>query len=304
MGFTAGDVKFLLSGLQLGIKTDSVLTLGHQSLHVRPGKVNEMLRSYGHPNTVPSDIALLFADDIFEALGFKSYDSMDNADYESASILHDLNKPIPASLHGKFDLVWDGGTLEHVFNFPIAVANALQMVKVGGHVVFVLPANNQCGHGFYQFSPELFFWILVPENGYELIRIYMTGKGGPYHVADPASVGGRVELLNDNGALLMVHAKKIQEAQIFSTIPQQSDYVSLWDEAGEAKEEDGRIKKILREVLSPAQVQSISRVLNALRQQKAVNNWRKQSRLSNRNFYKPVIRWDEPSPGLVQSKAS
>jgi SAM-dependent methyltransferase len=296
MGFAKDDVKFLLSGLKLGINTDSVLTLGRQSVMMGAGEVNKMLQSYGHSNIIPKDKVLLLADDIFEALGFKSYDSMDATDYESATIVHDLNMPVAASLQGRFDLVWDGGTLEHVFNFPTAMANALQMVKVGGHFVSVLPANNQCGHGFYQFSPELFFRIFSPENGYELIRIYMTGKGGPYHVADPVAVGGRVELLNSEGALLMMHARKTHEAKIFSTIPQQSDYVSLWDKKTE--QEDGQIKKFLREVLSPAQVNTISRFLNVLRQQRTIYNWRRQSRLSNRNLYKPVTRWHEPSPGV------
>jgi hypothetical protein len=32
----------------------------------------------------------------------------------------------------------------------------------------VTPANNQMGHGFYQFSPELFFRVFSQENGYLL----------------------------------------------------------------------------------------------------------------------------------------
>ncbi len=293
MGFTSHDVKFLLSAYELGLKDSSVLTLGRQGLFMTPGEVTSMLQAHGRAGNLSKDKASYYADDIFESLGFKCIDSMDASAFEGASIVHDLNHQVPELLHGRYDLVWDGGTLEHVFNFPTAIANAMQMVKVGGHLVLVTPANNQCGHGFYQFSPELFFRVLSPENGFELIRIYMTGEGGPYHVADPAAVGGRVELLNSDGALLMVHARKLREAKPFSTMPQQSDYVSAW---GASKKADGRLKQFLRRVLSPPQVRAISRILNKLHQRKAVRTWRKESRLTNRRLYTPVTRWDKPSP--------
>jgi hypothetical protein len=46
------------------------------------------------------------------------------------------------------------------FNFPVALANAMKMAKIGGHFAARTPANNQCGHGFYQFSPGLFYRII------------------------------------------------------------------------------------------------------------------------------------------------
>ncbi len=293
MAFTETDLRFLLSAYDLGLQGDSVLTLGRQSLLVTPGNVARLLQLHGRAGTTPDAGApISYADELFRILGFNRIDSMDASAYENASIVHDLNKPVPATLHGRYELVWDGGTLEHVFNFPVALASAMQMVKVGGHLVLGTPANNQCGHGFYQFSPELFFRVLSPENGFELVRMYITGKGGPYHVADPASVGGRVELLNDDGALLMVHARRSRQAEIFSTTPQQSDYVSAW-QAGEKR--DGRLKAFLRRVLSPSQISAISRARNRFHQFKAVRDWRKNSRFSNRRFYIPVRRWNVPS---------
>ena len=166
-----------------------VLTLGRQNLFIRPSKVLRMFREYGQSSEIASNKAIYYADDVFESLGFQRIDSIDASTYEGATIIHDMNIPVPESLHCCYDLVWDGGTLEHIFNFPTALMSAMQMVKVGGHLIFVTPSNNQCGHGFYQFSPELFFRVLTPENGFELIRIYVTGKGGPYHISDPALVG-------------------------------------------------------------------------------------------------------------------
>jgi 2-polyprenyl-3-methyl-5-hydroxy-6-metoxy-1,4-benzoquinol methylase len=53
--------------------------------------------------------------------------------------------------------VFDGGTLEHIFDYPTAIKNCMKMVKPGGHLLLTTPANNWFGHGFYQFSPELFY---------------------------------------------------------------------------------------------------------------------------------------------------
>ena len=51
----------------------------------------------------------------------------------------------------------NGGTLEHVFHVPNALANLNAMLKPSGAILHVLPCNNWVDHGFYQFSPTLMF---------------------------------------------------------------------------------------------------------------------------------------------------
>ena len=75
----------------------------------------------------------------------------------SATIIHDLNRPIPDDLRGRFGLVYDGGTLEHIFHISQALKNCMEMVRVGGHFAQCTVANNFTGHGFWQVSPELIF---------------------------------------------------------------------------------------------------------------------------------------------------
>ena len=82
---------------------------------------------------------------------------MDASSFEGATVVHDLNLPITEALKGRFDVVCDAGTIEHVMNFPTAIRNCMEMVRVGGHLILGTPANNFFGHGFYQFSPELWF---------------------------------------------------------------------------------------------------------------------------------------------------
>jgi len=40
------------------------------------------------------------------------------------------------------------------------------------------PASNLCGHGFYQFSPELFYRALNATNGFEVERMIMRDRTG------------------------------------------------------------------------------------------------------------------------------
>lgn len=95
---------------------------------------------------------------------FKNVEALDVSDYEGAEILHDLNTPTGPGLDGKFGLILDGGTLEHVFNVPVALDSCKRMLSIGGwfvsHQLF-----NFSGHGFYSLTPEL-FWRWSESNGF------------------------------------------------------------------------------------------------------------------------------------------
>ena len=51
----------------------------------------------------------------------------------------------------------------------------MKMVKSGGSLFITTVANNLCGHGFYQFSPELDVRIFTAENGFELGKVALYG---------------------------------------------------------------------------------------------------------------------------------
>ncbi len=157
--------------------------------------------------------------------------SIDASAYEGASLIHDLNDPIPDHWRGQFTAVVDGGSLEHVFDFPRALQNAVALLAVGGHFLSITPANNFMGHGFYQFSPELFFRVFTRENGYHLkvVLIQATeGRSRWYKVLDPEAIGRRAELQSGLPALLYVLAQKLEDKPLFAKRPRQSDYVAAW----------------------------------------------------------------------------
>ena len=280
----------------MGSRGTSACTLGHQDLFFTQRTLSRILRENNEePFFLPNGRSAYFAEDVLRPIGFERVDIMDVSAYEGANVIHDLNLPVPPNMHESYDLILDGGTLEHVFNFPAALENVMRMAKVGGDILLISPANNYCGHGFYQVSPELYFRMFVPENGFSLLRIYMASGGLYYHIADPIDVHGRVELLASEPALLMVHARKVAHVPAKVRTPQQSDYVALWQERlaeKEAKKQDGRFKAFVRERIRPESVIAASKALNSLRLMLQFRRWRKRSRLSNRKFYVPVRQWN------------
>jgi hypothetical protein len=178
-----------------------------------------------------------FAEPLLNLLGAKDVCSLDASDYEQATYVWDLNEPCPAHFNQKFSLVIDGGTLEHVFNLPQALKNCMAMVRVGGHFIQVTTANNFMGHGFWQLSPEAIYRVFSKNNGFSVravfLREYVAG-GAWYQVTDPATCGGRVQLINFRPTYICTIAKRLADDRVFAEWPQQSDYVEKWKQTDAA----------------------------------------------------------------------
>lgn len=248
MGLTYHDVKRLCDARRAGASFENVLTLSHLQLFLHPDELKSLRTEAA---SVKDPLANYqfgeFADRFFEQfLGAKTVSALDYSDYEGASIIHDMNEPVPENLHGRFDAVIEAGSLEHIFNFPVAIRNLMLLAKVGGRVFLTTVANNLCGHGFYQFSPELIFRIFRPENGFERPSVVLLEGTSPwfeltpiqaaYQVADPEQVGERVGLQCSTPIMMMVCARKISDVTPFRSTPQQSDYVSAWQTDGASRE--------------------------------------------------------------------
>src|SRR5436190_15281164 len=152
MGFERNAAALLMKLKRDGVRFGRVLTLGRQDVHLDAESWAQLTRSLGPlaPAAMPAH-----AEPIIRAMGASDVDAMDYSSYQGATLLHDLNQPAPDRLAEQFDIVLDGGTLEHVFNVPVALASCMRMLKPGGRFLAVTVTNNWCGHGFYQFSPEL-----------------------------------------------------------------------------------------------------------------------------------------------------
>jgi hypothetical protein len=232
MGLDINSVRFLLEARQRGVTFGEVVMFGRQDLNVFPAKMVQLLEQNGFSaEAFKGGNKALYAEPCFKSLGATQVHSMDVSGFEGANFIHDLNQPIGPELRERFDLVYDGGTLEHVFHFPTALKSCMEMVKIGGRFFTHTVANNWCGHGFFQFSPELFYRALSPENGFEVERMvaHRAGPyGGWYEVADPERIRARVEFTSVSPIMLLVQAKRVAAVPIFAVAPQQSDYTPRW----------------------------------------------------------------------------
>ena len=246
-----------------------------------------------------------YIEPLLEYLGGRDVQSLDVSNYENASILHDMNEPIPPTLRTRFTAVVDVGTLEHVFNYPQALKNAMEMVALDGHFLAVTPCNNFMGHGFYQFSPELFFRALTPEQGFTLRSVVVceTTPGAPwYECVDPQAIGGRGELVNSRYTYLLVTARRDRIVEIFRKPPQQSDYAQIiWSAVSVEKASLGEkaqphpIKAAVRSILPTAVTRRMEMTLGSFRAAvKGIGeiptrfSQRHRGTLKNRSAFRPL----------------
>jgi hypothetical protein len=107
----------------------------------------------------------------------------------------------------------------------------MEMLRTSGYFLAITPANNQLGHGFYQFSPELFFRIFSPDNGFDSLEIFAfedLPAARWYRVQDPDTIKQRVTLVNARPTYLGIIARKHAVLPVFTAPPYQSDYEVMW----------------------------------------------------------------------------
>jgi hypothetical protein len=238
MGLDADGLKFLLLGRAEGVDFSRTATIGRQWIYrLDEAALQRIFRAFGMPLAADEGRRLLeeedgFAETVFRRLGAVTVAALDASDYEGSQIIHDMNEQIPPQLRRRFSTVLDGGSLEHVFNFPVALANCMEMVETGGHLVVMTPANNYFGHGFYQTGPELYYRALTPRNGFEVDRVLLREarwRERWYEVADPAVLGRRLAWMSSLPVGLYVRARRVNDAPSLVTMPQVSDYRSRWE---------------------------------------------------------------------------
>jgi 2-polyprenyl-3-methyl-5-hydroxy-6-metoxy-1,4-benzoquinol methylase len=234
MGLDINSIKLLIKTQSLGVNFKKVITIGRQGMHLGPKELTSVLNKSGLKINSNNDafVTEKYAEGFLKLLGAEVTDSLDASAYEHATHIHDLNLPISKNMKSKYSVVIDGGSLEHVFNFPIAIKNCMELIKLHGHFIGITPTNNFCGHGFYQFSPELYYRVFNASNGFKLVKMYFyvddrTGKAIFYEVMDPLQLKERVTLVNAKRSYLFVIAQKLEEKELFKIIPQQSDYEHL-----------------------------------------------------------------------------
>ncbi len=196
----------------------------------------------------------VYTERFFEALGYESVDSMDFSEFENASILQDLTKPLRADLVEHFDVVYDGGTTEHIFHLPTAFENIHKMLKPGGVLIAHPPCNNWINHSFYQLNPEIVYGYWQKAMGYEILHLTLQPLLPNFAqkiatTTNPNETGRRPQIMGDlpqNSPIILNYAvrKPLGETKAGQGV-YQTDYVEKWDgkyapPGGEVKSGEGK----------------------------------------------------------------
>lgn len=199
-------------------------TIGRQNVHVDAGTIERVTGNSGKAYRF-GDFCERLLQDEFAA---KEVHSFDASDYEKATFIHDFNKRLEHS--ELYDTVIDLGTSEHIFDIAEALRNISRLCAVGGRILHVLPADNFNGHGFWQFSPELFFSLYSEKNGYKGTEVYIAEVRNStiWYKVTPPRGGKRVEFASRSSTYVLVATRKNKEVTDPSV--QQSDYVVDWSE--------------------------------------------------------------------------
>lgn len=267
-----------------GIPLGDVLTVGRLGAFLSPDLLASDARRFGISPTQGSWLEgtkAKFCEVALLAMGASTVEALDYSDYEGATVLHDLNKPLPPTLEGSCDLLFDSGSLEHVFNVPEALDSYAKLVRPGGWMVLDMPANGCCGHGFYQFSPELFFQYFEGHRGCRVAAVFCVEDeplGKWFLVPSPASIRQRVYLHGSKALHIYVIVQRLEAGSPAPSEPVQFDYDQAWRGDGEAeptalpKTQSGGWKEMARSLvrrLAPIAYWRWSVIRNAARNRSA-----------------------------------
>ena len=182
---------------------------------------------------------------------------MDLSDFEGAEIIHDLNHPVPKELHGRFDVIYDGGTTEHVFDVARCMDNLNAMLAPGGVLISCAPGNNWFAHGFYQFGPELVYSYWKHGCGYDVLDCVMLPempRDKELVLQDPAMTGRRLRMrgkVPSQRVYLFYVVRKGDAAHPFKAALQ-TDYVARWSEHDMAQDRENSDIVALRDAQAQA----------------------------------------------------
>lgn len=248
MGLFIGTAKLLLDEVKQRPFYGSLLQLGLQDINFSKKQFFSIAQKKGfainhetiNPKTTSAKENYNYINntEFFKYMGFSEINSMDYSDYEGSNVLFDLNNSdLPDNMHERFDFILDAGTLEHVFHTPNALNNITSMCKVGGRIMHISPSSNQANHGFYSFSPTLFYNFYNLNNfifhRFLLCRLSLSAKA-LYTLDLMSSSQFATDIIRlDSGIYYTICIVEKKESVSYIQIPQQSSFVKAWNQWGQ-----------------------------------------------------------------------
>src|SRR4051812_42181779 len=113
MGLTYHEVRELLLARRGGASFAETVTVGRQNLFLHPRDIRDLTTEFRLSGSVTDALQPFgtYADRFLRCgLETSQLEVIDASPYEGATIVHDLNTPLPIELVARFDAVIDGGT--------------------------------------------------------------------------------------------------------------------------------------------------------------------------------------------------
>ena len=153
------------------------------------------------------------AEQFWRWLGY-DYASID-VDGSPGSIPLDLNyDAVPEHEQGKYQIVTNCGTTEHVANQFNAFKVIHELTALNGVMIHNVPAQGMLNHGLINYTHK-FFWMLCRSNGYQLLQLKLNSDEVPYalpenirETAYDARTGKRLKNYQAVDCLLVAVMKK------------------------------------------------------------------------------------------------
>jgi hypothetical protein len=251
VAFIRATVKLILRERTAYDYQSPVLCLGVPEVYVTANELEDWCRTFsGRPSHVSvaemeltrhptgSRLGWVSADTFFKALGLEEVHTVDIPGAEqSTGMVHDLNEPFPVKMHGKFRLVLDPGTTEHVFDMKTCLTNVVRVLDIGGTVIHQVPVYSYNG-GYYSMNPSVLHDFYAA-NGFADIRsfVLMWDRYHPYtgsirvYPYDEGVLGSRHALADRDQVrytpMLLTFARKHEEVKtIKSPLQYEGAYIS------------------------------------------------------------------------------
>jgi len=234
MGITSALFSILNEAKKQGFNFETICTIGKQNNYLKYKDLKNSQKKLLLNFDLKEFIDLKYVDEIFKKfLKADTVKSIDINNYENADIIHDLNKEIDKKFHNKFSTLIDSGSIEHLFDIKTVLENYSNLLKKNGSLFISTCANNSCGHGLYQFSPEFFLSVLNENNGFKIKNIYLEEYSflgntrifsNLYKFKGKTDLSDRTILINNKPIDIIIHAIKIKNQINFNNVIQ-TDYI-------------------------------------------------------------------------------
>jgi SAM-dependent methyltransferase len=163
-----------------------VLLLGRQTVTFGADGLMRLARRFGlplDPATIERDTTTSYArhrpneefvtdTSFFRMLGATEIDAIDHSEFEGANIIHDLSTPVPETLHGRFDFIFNGSVLDNIWDPAAVLRNVSRLAGNSGRVIHVETAT-PTPYSYVALSPSWYFDYYVA-NRWADCRVYIA----------------------------------------------------------------------------------------------------------------------------------